>query len=276
MMGNGQFRTRILATALLLALVSPLYAFGTTSTRRAYQSAASFEVATIKPTPPDFRARYMTMQGAHQFVAKGYTVRFLVSAAYNLPPRAITGGPDWIDVERYDVLAATPGEARPSVEQQMAMVQTLLAERFKLAFHTEPKEFPVYVLTTIAKGGMKLKESATPDAQPTLVSTVFPGDRIFLPARNATMAQFASTLQRAILDRPVLDKTDLPGQYDFDLEWTYDDTQFGGNLPPLAPQTSGKPDFFRALQQQLGLKLESSRAAIDAIVIDKVEKPTEN
>jgi uncharacterized protein (TIGR03435 family) len=263
------------ATCLLVALIAPLPALGAITPWRLPQAAVSFEVATIKPTPPDFRARYMTMQGAHQFVGKGYTVRFLVSAAYNLPPRAITGGPDWIDVERYDVLAATPGETRPSVEQQMAMIRTLLTERFGFAFHTEPKEFSVYVLT-VAKRGMKLKDTATPDAQPMLVSTVFPGDHVALPARNATMAQFASTLQRAILDRPVLDKTDLSGQYDFDLEWTYDDTQFGGNLPPLAPQTSGKPDFFAALQQQLGLKLERSKAAIDAIVIDNVQKPSEN
>jgi uncharacterized protein (TIGR03435 family) len=73
----------------------------------------------------------------------------------------------------------------------------------------------------------------------------------------------------------VLDRTGLTGKYDFDLEWTYDDTQFGGNLPPLAPQTSGKPDFFTALQQ-LGLKLESSRAPIDAIVIESVQRPSEN
>jgi uncharacterized protein (TIGR03435 family) len=160
------------------------------------------------------------------------------------------------------------------VEEQMAMVRTLLTDRFSLVFHTESKEFPVYLLT-VAKGGAKLKESANPNEQPKLVSTVFPGDRIVLPASNATMAQFASTLQRAILDRPVLDRTGLTGKYDFDLEWTYDDTQFGGNLPPLAPQASGKPDFFTALQQ-LGLKLESSRAPIDAIVIERVQKPSEN
>src|SRR5205823_6683107 len=188
-----------------------------------------------------------------------------ISAAYNLPPRAISGGPDWIDFERYDIVAGTPGETRPASDEQMAMVQTLLGDRFKLAFHTEPKEFSVYVLT-VAKGGSKLKESANPSEQPSLVNTVWPGDRITLPARNATMAQFASMLQRAVLDRPVLDRTELPGTYDFDLEWTYDDTQFGGNLPPLAPQTSGKPDFFAALQQQLGLKLEPSRASIDTIV----------
>src|SRR5436853_6407526 len=115
------FRKPACARGLLiaLALISPLHALSAIPQSRPLQSAASFEVATIKPTPPDFRARYMTMQGAHQFVAKGYTVRFLVSAAYNLPPRAIAGGPDWIDVERYDIVAATPGETRASVEQQM-------------------------------------------------------------------------------------------------------------------------------------------------------------
>ena len=158
----------------------------------------------------------------------------------------------------------------------MAMLRTLLAERFKLTFHTEPKEFSVYALM-VAKNGARLKEStAPPDESPRLINTVFPGDRIVLPARNATMPQFASMLQRAVLDRPVLDKTNLPGKYDFDLEWTPDDTQFGGNLPAIAPENSGKPDLFAAMQQQLGLRLEPSRGAVDAIVIDGVQKPSEN
>jgi uncharacterized protein (TIGR03435 family) len=157
----------------------------------------------------------------------------------------------------------------------MAMLRQLLAERFKLTFHTEPKEFSVYVLD-LAKSGSKLKESAMPDEAPKLVNTVWPGDHIALPARNATMAQFASMLQRAVVDRPVVDRTGLQGKYDFDLEWQYDDTQFGGNLPALAAQNSGKPDLFSALQQQLGLRFDSSKAAIDTIVIDSVQKPSEN
>jgi uncharacterized protein (TIGR03435 family) len=258
---------------VLIALSMSSRVEATPTTMR--QTPLEFEVATIKPTSPDERARFMRMQATHQFVARGYSVRFLISAAYNLPPRAVSGGPDWIDAERYDILAATPGEGRPTLDQQMAMVRTLLSERFKFAFHTEPKEFPVYLLTVI-KSGHKLKDTATPDQEPFLVNTVWPGDRIVLPARNASMPQFASMLQRSVLDRPVLDKTELTGKYDFDLEWTYDDTQFGGNLPALAPQNSGKPDLYTALQQQLGLKLDSSRAAIDTIVIDHVERPTEN
>ena len=112
--------------------------------------------------------------------------------------------------------------------------------------------------------------------RPLLVNRVFPGSRVKLPARNVTMTEFASELQRAVLDRPVVDKTNLTGKYDFDLEWEYDDTQFGGHLPPINAGMSGKPDFFAAIQQQLGLRLESSRARVDTIVIDIVQKPSEN
>lgn len=266
----------VCAAALLIITTLPLHAFGSIPEFKPMQAPQpSFEAAAIKPTPPDFRARYYTMLGAHQFQAKGFTLKALISAAYSLPARAVSGGPDWTDVERYDITAATPGETRPNVDQQMAMVRTLLGERFGLKFHIEPKEFSAYILTT-AKGGARLKETTAPDTQPMPVSTVYPGDRIVLPARNVTMALFAATLQRAILDRPVIDKTDLTGSYDFDLEWTYDDTQFGGNLPPLAPQNSGKPDLFAALQEQLGLRLESAKAEIATIVIDSVQKPSEN
>jgi len=263
--------TLVLAVAAIAAAAAPGFGAQTQPEKK-----LSFEVAAIKPTSPDERARYTRMQGAHEFIAKGYTLKFLVSAAYNLPPKAISGGPDWIDVERYDILAATPGETRPTLDEQMAMVRTLLTDRFNLKFHTEPKEFSVYLLT-VARGGIKLKESsATADEQPVLVNTVYPGQKIFLPARNATISQFASMLQRAVVDRPVIDKTNLAARYDFDLEGTPDDTQFGVNLPPVPPGNAVKPDLFAALQQQLGLRLESSRAPVDTIVIDSVRKPSEN
>jgi uncharacterized protein (TIGR03435 family) len=256
--------------ASLLALLS--FTLGWSQSAR-----PEFEVATIKPTAPDDRSgRFITIKGGHQFVAKSYTLKFMVAAAYNLPPRTISGGPAWIDLDRYDIVAVTPGEVRPNLDEQMAMLRTLLADRFKLTFHTEAKELPVYVLT-VARSESKLKESPTPpDELPALINTVFPGDRIVLPARNATMAQFASMMQRAVLDRPVLDKTGLPGRYDFDLEWTPDDTQFGGNLPPIMPENSGKPDLFAAIQQQLGLRLEPSKATVEVITIDGAQKPTEN
>jgi uncharacterized protein (TIGR03435 family) len=198
----------------------------------------------------------------------------MVAAAYTLPLRAISGGPDWTNSDRYDISALTPGEARPTIDQQMAMLRNLLADRFKLKVHTEPKEQPVYVLTA-NRTALNLKESTTaPDEQPILVNRIFP-NRVVLPARNATMAQFAAMMGRAVLDRLVVDKTGLSGRYDFDLEWTPDDSQFGGALPPIALENVQKPDLFAAVQQ-LGLKLESTRAPVDAMVIDSVERPTEN
>src|SRR4051794_6314454 len=86
----------------------------------------AFEVATIKQAAPDDRGgRYLTMQGAHQFIAKNYSLKYMVAAAYNLNPRAVSGGADWTDSIRYDIRAVTPGESRPSLDQQMSMLRAL-------------------------------------------------------------------------------------------------------------------------------------------------------
>jgi uncharacterized protein (TIGR03435 family) len=269
------YKRAAFAIAPLLAIVCLPHDLGAIPTSKAQSQSLSFEVASIRPaTPGDTSGKFATMQSAHQFTVRNYSAKDLISFAYNLPPRLITGGPSWAEIDKYNILAGTAGEARPKLDEQMSMMRTLLADRFKLTFHTESKDLPVYVLT-VAKGGIKFGESANPNGQPNLVSVGRPTG-ITLPARNATMGQFASTLQRGILDRPVVDKTNLTAKYDFDLEWLYDDTQFGGNLPPPTPQNVPKPDLFSALQQQLGLRLDSSREFVDVIVIDRVEKPTEN
>jgi len=203
----------------------------------------------------------------------------LVGFAYSLTPRAISGGPAWLESDRYDILAGTPGEVRPNQFEQMQMLRKLLADRFSLSFHREPREFSIYALT-VAKNGPKLKEStASPDTPADLVNVVYPeepgGARIVLPARNATMAEFGAMMNRAVLDRPVVDQTGLPGRYDFDLEWMPDESQFGGQLPQGTPEHP-KPDLFAAVQQQLGLRLEATKGPIEALVIDKVERPSEN
>jgi len=95
-----------------------------------------------------------------------------------------------------------------------------------------------------------------------------------LPARNATIGQFAAMMQRAVLDRAVVDQTGLPGTYDFDLEWTPDENQFSGNLPRSVEST--RPSLFVAMQEQLGLRLEATRGPVSALVIDRVERPSEN
>lgn len=240
------------------------------------QSAApdtAFEVATIKPVSPDAKTgRYIIMQGTNRFVAKYYTLKLMIAAAYDLSPKVISGGPGWMESDHYDIVAVTPGAELPTHDEQMAMLRSLLAERFKLGFHREPKEFSIYVLE-VAKGGPKLKESTAPASDPAqLISTVYP-QHIHLPARNATMGEFASLLQRALLDRPVVDKTGLAGRYDFDLEWAPDETQFGGEVP-VAPSDAPSPPFFTAIEQQLGLRIEATRGVVQALVVDRAERPT--
>jgi uncharacterized protein (TIGR03435 family) len=234
-----------------------------------------FEVATIKPVDPDAKAgRYIIMQGNNRFVEKAYTLKLLIAAAYDLNPRTISGGPGWIESDHYDILAVTPGEIRPSHDEQMSMLRNLLSDRFKLTFHREQKVFSIYELTVV-KNGPKLKPStAAPDDPPALISTVYP-QRIVMPARNATMSDLARLMQRAILDRPVVDKTGLSGRYDFDLEWAPDETQFGGEVP-VAPADAASPPLFSAIQQQLGLRLEATRRPVAALVVDKAERPSAN
>lgn len=242
---------------------------------------AAFEAAAIKVTPPDWNGgRYITMQSAHLFAARNHTLKTLIAAAYNLNPKAIGGGPEWIDSVHYDVFATTPGELRPGSEEQMTMLRALLAERFGLRFHRENREMPVYSLSTAA-GGPKLKIAAEPEEPGTkgLRPLAFVVDLpvIRLPARGATIADFISILQRAALDRPVADRTGLTGRYDFDLAWTPDDSQFGGAFgSPVNAAPDAPPGLFTALQQQLGLKLTPLRAEVSTLVVDRLERPSEN
>jgi uncharacterized protein (TIGR03435 family) len=246
----------------------------------AQPSSPAFEVATIKPVPPDTKAgRYIIMQGNNRFVAKHYTLKLMIAAAYDVSPKAISGGPrsgnsGWMDSDHYDIEAITPGTDRPSRDEQMAMLRNLLVERFQLTIHREPKVLSIYELE-VSKGGPKLKPSAEAPGEPAaLISTVYP-DRIHLPAKNATMAEFASLLQRAVLDRPVVDKTALTGRYDFDLDWAPDETQFGGEVP-VARSDAPNPPFFTAIEQQIGLKIEPTKGPVMALVVDSVQQPSAN
>jgi uncharacterized protein (TIGR03435 family) len=265
-------RLRELAcTPWLIAL--PLLQAQTPTVRPIFDS---FEVATIKPTPPDWNGgRFFRMQSANQFAARGYSLRVLISAAYNLNPKAVSGGAAWIDSDRYDIVARTPGEVRPNLDEQMAMLRKLLADRFNLAFHREKKEMAVYALT-IAKNGPKLQESkpaaANPAGPPPLVFVMAP-DVVRVPGRGATTTELATILQRAAFDRPVLDRTGLTAAYDFDLEFAPDESLFGG---VLRGGDGTRPGLFAAIQEQLGLKLESTRGLVDAIVIEKIDRPSEN
>jgi len=234
-----------------------------------------FDVATIKPVEHDPKGgRYIVMQSVNRFICKDYTLKLLIAAAYELNSVEISGGPTWLESDHFDIAAVTPGDVRPTHSEQMAMLRNLLADRFKLAFHRESKEFSIYELT-VAKGGPKLKPSASaPDDPPQTISTVYP-HRLLMPARNAAMGDFVSVLQRAILDRPVVDKTGLEGRFDFDLEWAPDETQFGGAIS-AAPDDAPSAPLFTAIQQQLGLKLTATKGPVQALVVDHAEQPSAN
>ena len=240
---------------------------------QATEPTPAFEVATIKPVDPGPKAgRFLRVEGTHRFVARNFTLKLLIAAAYDLNPRTISGGPGWADSDKFEIQAITPGDTAPDHDAQMLMLRTLLTDRFHLAFHRQSKVFAIYEIT-VAKDGPTLAPSLTPEAQAQVTSVVYP-DKIVMPARNASISDLARVMQRAILDRPVVDRTGLTGRYNFNLEWAPDETQFGGEMPPMADSQS--PPLLVAMQQQLGLQMKAVKGPVDAMVIDRAQKPSEN
>jgi|SRR5579871_5028411 len=247
--------------------------------RMAADANPAFEVATIKPSDPARPGRIFTVRG-QDVVTINTTLSDLITMAYDLHPRQLTGGPAWMESDKYDVTGKPDTPGQPSTDQMKIMIQKLLATRFELTFHREKKELPVYAIT-VAKTGAKLNKSQSdPNSLPGLF---FGGAKngMNFNVRNATLAEVGTVLQRSVLDKPVVDQTGLHEKYDFVLTFTPDGAQtagFGGPAPnaPAAENLDAAPDLFTALQQQLGLKLESTKAPVDVLVIDKVEKPSAN
>jgi uncharacterized protein (TIGR03435 family) len=231
-----------------------------------------FEVATIKPSDPNRRRLFSI--GSTEVSAVGTTVNDLIVFAYGVHVRQIGGAPAWAGSDKFDITGKPEGGGRPNPIQFKTMLQKLLADRFQLAFHRDKKQLTVYALM-VGKNGPKLTRNDAASS----ITTLVPKGSGNWPVRNATMEEVAGVMQ-AHLDRPVVDQTGLKGRFDFQLQWTPDETtQFAspGGPPPKPPEgAETQPDLFTAIQQQLGLKLESTRAQTDVLVIDKVEKPSEN
>jgi uncharacterized protein (TIGR03435 family) len=238
----------------------------------------SFEVATIKPSDPNRRGgKGFTFRGRH-FITINTDMNDLIAFAYGLHPKQILGAPDWFGTELFDIDGVPDAEGRPNMKQTAGMVQKLLADRFKLQFHRDKKELAVYVIT-VASGGPKLtKTSAGPNDLPGFGFRAL-GD---LTVRNLTMADFATWMQNGVMDRPVVDQTGLTDRYDFHLLWTPDESQFaqfrsvGAVVPPPTDDAKAPPSLYTAIQEQLGLKMEATKAPDDVIVIDHVERPSPN
>jgi uncharacterized protein (TIGR03435 family) len=237
----------------------------------------SFEVATIKPSPPNRPGKGFGFRGGH-FMTRNTNVNDLIAFAYGLHTKQIIDAPAWFGTDLYDIEGKPDVEGRPSPTQMQTMVKGLLADRFQLKFHNDKRELAVYVIT-VASGGPKItKTTAGPDDPPGFAFRGL-GDLI---VRNLTMKDFAKWMQSGVMDKPVVDQTELSGRYDFPLKWTPDESQFaqfrgtGATVPPPTDDPKAPPNLYTAMQEQLGLKMGPGKVPDDVIVIDHVEKPSEN
>jgi uncharacterized protein (TIGR03435 family) len=226
-----------------------------------------FVITTIKPAKPDQRRGLST--AGNQMGFTNITVNDLIGFAYDIHPKQAIETPPWTASDKYDIDLKPQGEGMPSRSQWKDMLRRLLAERFKLAFHRETKELSIYALS-IGKTGPKLMRG-DPEGIPTLSFGVLGS----LHAINATMADFTQMMQTIVLDRPVIDQTRLQGRFNFDLNWKRDESQFT-DLESIAPPLPDAHPLNTAIQEQIGLKLEETKAPVEGLVIDHVEKPSTN
>jgi bla regulator protein blaR1 len=271
-------------------------------------AATSFEVASVKANKGGSNGTGIGFQPGGRFRATNAPLKMLIGIAYAspqpLPVFQIAGGDKWIESERFDIVAKAaidfkPGPNGPPPEMFL-MLQSLLAERFHLLVHRESKEQAVFALVLARSDGTlgpQLHQSATdcaallaamrarggppapppPGERPPCGMRMFPGN---LSGGSATMAQLTNVLARFV-NRTVIDRTGLAGGFDVDLQWTPDQMPQGRGDPPpgapaLPPIDPNGPSLFTAVQEQLGLKLESTKAPVDILVIDHVERPTED
>ena len=233
----------------------------------------SFEVATIKPSKPDDQRKAFLVRG-RRFQIINQSLTSILSFAYGVQAKQLIGLPPWADTDKYDIDAEPDGEGAPSDKQWRGMLQKLIVERYKFTFHREKKELSVYALS-VAKGGPKLPKS---DGDPNGLPGLFFRGLGDLNVRNANMGDFCGLMQNVVLDRPVVDQSGLTGRFDFTLKWTPDDSQFGGAAAHTPPSTDANPppNLYTAIQEQIGLKLEATKAPADVMIIDHADKPSEN
>jgi len=285
----------ILMAAASAAFVVPAFLLGPSLGAQA-PAATAFEVASVKPNKTGDGRVMLGMQPGGRFNASNVPVRLLLRQAFNVQDFQIVGGPDWLSSDRFDVVAKAPEGVEFTGDALRPMIRSLLADRFKLAFHNETREMPIYALVKARADG-KLGPNLTPAAIDCAAvmrgrrgggpppAPPQPGQKMEcgfmigpgkMNAGGMPMTNLAQTLSPQV-GRVVLDKTDLTGNYDFELTYAPEALGIGG--PPLlnggpAPVDPNLPNLFTALQEQLGLKLDSQRGPVDVVVIDRIEQPT--
>jgi uncharacterized protein (TIGR03435 family) len=218
------------------------------------QTGPSFDVATVKPSDALKNAGVASgwsISASHNGLKIMGTLQTFIKYAYNIEDVQISGGPPWLDRDMYDINAKAA--RRVPVAELKRMLQSLLIERFKLTVHFETRELPVFSMV-LAKGGPKLQRSD---------GTVrgFSSGGTFL--RGAIDSGGLATHLTSTLHRTVIDNTGLQGVWKFNLTWVPDDVTTG-------------PSIFTAIQEQLGLKLESAKGPVQVLIVDHAEKPSDN
>src|SRR5262245_15681207 len=252
----------------------------------------SFEVASIKPNNSGDNRVMFRNSGGGRMTIVGATTRMLIQTAYRIRDFQLSGGPGWISSDRFDIEAKAENPADMTPERMPLLLQSLLVERFQLKTHSETKELPTYELV-VAKDGSKLKSVAEPPRPapgtppgppPAPNGPMPPGTFRMMRGELVGTAVPLETLTQALsqmLGRTIVDKTGLTGFFDINIRWAPDPGQLTG---PFGPQPGGPPppadptgpSIFTAIQEQLGLRLESSKGPVQTIVIDSIEKPSEN
>jgi uncharacterized protein (TIGR03435 family) len=259
----------------------------------------TFEVASIKPNKSgELRSTFSTLPGG-RLSAANVPLRTLILEGYQVQDFQLAGGPGWMDSERFDVDARAWTEVGPvprgSIGPMQRMMQSLLADRFALRAHRETRDLPIYRLVLARPNGERDSKLRTSGEQcapvimpaglrpppvmsaPAGAGTPQPCQSVSLPffiaARRMSMSQLASGLSPR-LGRMVVDRTGLAGDFDFDLMYTPDSTAPGQLIRFNGTDVDAGPSIFTALQEQLGLRLESRTGAVEVLVIDSVERPT--
>jgi uncharacterized protein (TIGR03435 family) len=235
-----------------------------------------FEVASFKPSVASAPGGGIRpTQGGQRYQATNCPVKLMIQVAYRVKAEQIVGGPGWLDTDRFDMEAKA--EKPSNADELHVMLMNLLVERMQLKFHREKKEMPMYALT-VGKGGHKLTPHEAANAgEPWIDQIQAKFLHIKMNATYAPVDYFAFRLSQ-LMDRPVVDLTNLHGGYDFTLEYTRElppGFPEGGKINGEDPDTSG-PTIFEAVRQQLGLDLKAQKGPVDVIVIDHAEKPSAN
>jgi len=285
--GRKQWRL-LLVAAGWMAFAVPVFGQGVTASAK----LPAYEVAAIKPNKSGGGMSRM-MMSPNGYSATNVSLKMMIENAYSLKTDGLISGlPGWADSARFDLEAKMDGDAAAALkklppeegmEQRRLMMQSLLADRFQLKVHHENKELPVYALV-IAKGGFKLKDADPNASYPKGLDGVSHPGMMRMSDRSITaqaipISNLVNALSRQ-LRREVVDKTGLTGKYDVTLQWTPDVNQMpempGERQDAASTVTDSGPSIFTALQEQLGLKLESTKGPVDTIVVDHVEMPSEN